>query len=104
MEAEARDILARACSGEYDAVEGSSQVRDAGATDPVIPLDPRLAETARDYARRHHTTLEDLDRQLLDRELGAEGTAWADDLFARMDEAGGDSGGATWARDDLYRA
>ena len=103
MEAEARAILARACTGDYDAAGGSSQVHDAGDAGLTITLSTRLAEAARDYARRHHTTLEDLVRQLLGRELVNDGAAWVDDLFARMDQAGGDSRGATWTRDDLYR-
>jgi len=70
--------------------------------DLTITLPERLAEAARNYAHRHNTTLEDLVRQLLDRELAADSAAWVDALFARMDEAGGDSRGATWSRDDLY--
>ena len=68
----------------------------------TITLPKRLAEAARAYARRHGTTLENLIRQLLDRELAADDAAWVDDIFARMDQAGGDSRGATWSRDDLY--
>jgi hypothetical protein len=42
-------------------------------------------------------------RDILARELFDDDTAWIDDLFARMDEAGGDSAGNTWTRDELYR-
>lgn len=63
---------------------------------------PRAAgRSGANLAHRHNTTLEDLVRQLLDRELAADSAAWVDALFARMDEAGGDSRGATWSRDDL---
>ena len=103
MEAEARDILGRVCADEYDAAEGSSQVRDAADPGLTVTLTPQLAAAAGDHARRRHTTLEDLIRQLLARELFDDDSAWADDLFARMDEAGGDSGGTPWTRDELYR-
>ncbi len=103
MEAEARDILARACAREYDAADGSSLVRDADDPGLTVTLTPGLAAAARDHARRHHTTPEDLIRQLLDRELAGEDAAWVEDLFARMDQASGDSCGATWTRDELYR-
>ena len=106
MEAEARDILARACDAGYRAGEGSGQVRDgadpAGST-LAIDLEPRLAEAARDYARRHRTTVQGLILQLLDRELVADADAWCDRLYALMDEAGGDLEGQTWSRDELYR-
>ncbi len=103
MEAEARDILARACAGEYDAAEGSSLARDACDSGLTVTLNPELAAAARDHAHRHHVTPEELISQLLDRELAGDATAWVDDLFTRMDQAGGNSGGTAWTRDELYR-
>ena len=104
MEAEARDILGRACAGDcLRAPEGGGHVSDAGDAGLTLTLSPRQAAAARDYATRHHTTLQDLIGQLLARELASDGAAWLTDLFARLDEAGGDSGGATWTRDELYR-
>lgn len=110
MEAEARALLADACADaepQYIASDGSSVIRDApNSTDASAPvtvtLDPRQARAASDYAVRHHTTVEDLVRQALDRELAADADAWCDELFALMDAAGGNSQGATWTRDELY--
>ena len=68
-------------------------------------MTPKQLQSAQRIAQRRGTTLEDLLRQLLERELAAdEASRWCDDLFARMDAAGGDSGGATWTRDEIYRA
>ena len=104
MEAEAREILARACAEDYDAPEGSSEVRDAVGPGLSLNLTPGQLQSARRHAERRGTTLEDLLRQLLERELAADDEGrWCDDLFARMDAAGGDSGGATWTRDEIHR-
>ena len=104
MEAEAREILARACVGDYDAPEGSSEVRDAAGPGLSLNLPPGQLQSARRHAERRGTTLEDLLRQLLERELADDDAGrWCDDLFGRMDAAGGDSGGATWTRDEIYR-
>ena len=104
MEAEAREILARACAGAYDAPEGSSEVRDAADSSLSLKLSPGQLQSAQRHARCRGTTLEDLLRQLLERELADDDAGrWCDDLFGRMDAAGGDSGGATWTRDEIYR-
>ena len=104
MEAEAREILARACAGGYDAPEGGSQVRDDANSSLSLNLTPGQLQSAQRCAKRRGTTLEDLLRQLLERELAADDAGrWCDDLFARMDAAGGDSGGAAWTRDEIHR-
>jgi plasmid stability protein len=106
MEAEARDILAHACTGDYQAAEGSSLVRDAadpGAPAVTVALPPQLAAAAKEFARRHATSVEELIVQLLDRELVTDDDPFCDRLFALMDEAGGDLKGWKWNRDELYR-
>ena len=105
MEAEARDILARACTdaGAYAATEGSSLVRDAAGADALtVVLDPVVAEAARQQAARFGTTVEDWIRQVIDRQVAADAQRWCEDLFAKMDAAGGNSHGRRWNRDDLY--
>ena len=72
MEAEAREILARACAGGYDAPEGNSQVRDAADSSLSLHLTPGQLQSAQRCAKRRGTTLEDLLRQLLERELAAD--------------------------------
>ena len=104
MEAEAREILARACAGTNDAPGGSSEVRDAAGSSHSLNLTPGQLHSAQRHAERRGTTLEDLLRQLLERELADNDAGrWSDDLFGRMAAAGGDSGGATWTRDELHR-
>lgn len=114
MEAEARHILAGACDADaagnqagdqaaYVATEGSGRARDAGGDAPLtVTLDPHLARAASNYARQHHTTVEELVRQVLDRELVAEAGAWCDELFTLMDRAAINLRGQTWTRDELY--
>jgi len=107
MEAEARDILTRACAPQpeatgYDAPEGSSAMRDADAG-LSITLSPQQARAAQQLAHRQHTTLDQLVHQLLSRELASDAGAEADELFSLMDDARIDLTGLTWSRDELYR-
>ena len=103
MEAEARDILRRACAAGYDPAEGSSTIRDADPKALTITLTPEQADAARAHALEHGTTLESYVRQVLDRDLAADSTAQVDELFSLMDDAGGNLQGQTWTRDELYR-
>ena len=99
MEAEARDILERACAHHYTAAEGSSSVADG--TDSIT-LTPGQLIDARAYATRHHIMLKDVVPCLLALQDTTDDD-WAKNLFARMDEVGFNSGGVTWTRDELYR-
>jgi plasmid stability protein len=110
MEAEARDILERACAHHYTAAEGSSSVRE-GPNSPDSPdsiegdsitLTPGQLIDARAYATRHHIMLKDVVPCLLALQDTTDDD-WAKNLFARMDEVGFNSGGVTWTRDELYR-
>lgn len=107
MEAEARYILTLACAGgdrAYGPSAGSGQVREGGGPEDslAVVLPPRLAAAVRDHASRQHTTVEDLVRLVLDREFADDARRWCDEIFARMDAAGGNSQGARWTRDELY--
>ncbi|MBT5960517.1 MAG: hypothetical protein HOG99_03195 [Gemmatimonadetes bacterium] len=101
MEAEARDILARACAAPYEAVEGSSLVSDA-ADGMTITLTEQQLAAARTYAAKHQIDLEQVVAHMLQQHSPID-TEWADRLFAYADDAGFDSGGVTWTRDELYR-
>ena len=100
MEAEARDILTRACAGQYNPPEGSGTVRDAGHAGLTITLSPEEAAALRARAREQGLPLDTYVQHLVAREL----TADLDELFNLMDDAGGNLRGQTWSRDELYRA
>jgi len=69
----------------------------------TLAMDEKLIEAGRRYAQQHHTTLNALVRDLLRRELGEpEKEHWTDKLFRIADEAGGNSHGWKWNREEIY--
>ncbi len=71
----------------------------------TLAIDEQTLMAGREYARAHHTTLNDMIRQMLKRTVVREARAvWADDFLSLAAKAGGDSQGRTWTREDLHRA
>jgi plasmid stability protein len=69
----------------------------------TISVDEEVLKRARAYAGRHHTTLNQLIRDLLDRTVSTEAGAGEMAEFVLLaGESGGDSGGRRWKREDLY--
>ncbi len=68
----------------------------------TLAVDEKLIEKGRKYAQRHHTSLNNLIRELLARTIEEECSSWIGECFHKMDEAGGHSGGKKWKREDLY--
>ena len=68
----------------------------------TLAVDEKLLDEGRRYARQHHTSLNALLRDLLQRTVRETGGTWVDECIAKMDKAGGRSGGKTWKRGDLY--
>ena len=68
----------------------------------TISLDEDLIKSGRRYAEKHQTSLNALIRKLLDQTINIESTDWLDECFNLMDQAGGDSKGRQWKREDLY--
>lgn len=70
----------------------------------TIAIDEQTLEAGRAYARAHHTSLNRMIRDLLRRTVLKESRAtWADEFLKLAAEAGGDSRGRKWKREDLYR-
>jgi hypothetical protein len=69
----------------------------------TIAIDERLLERARDYARRHNTSLNALIRSLLERTTLPPSPDALGECFRQMDRAGGDSKGVRWRREELHR-
>lgn len=68
----------------------------------TLSMDHDLLAKSRAYARRQHTTLNAMIRQLVQKTVTEEQTAWVGECFLKMDEAGGNSKGQSWKREDLY--
>jgi hypothetical protein len=65
-------------------------------------MDQELLTQSRAYARRHHTTLNAMVRQLVRNTVVEEQTEWVEECFLKMDEASGNSKGRSWKRGELY--
>ncbi len=71
----------------------------------TLAIDEQTLAAGRDYARAHHTSLNNMIRQLLKRTvIGETQSTWADEYLALAAKAGGNSRGKTWKREDLHRA
>ncbi len=69
----------------------------------TIAIDEETLNAGRQYAMDHHTTLNSLIRQLLERTVSKQsGDNWADEFFKLADKAKGNSEGRQWTREDLY--
>ena len=70
----------------------------------TLSIDEATLEAGREYARAHHTSLNQMIRELLRRAVVRESRAtWADEFLEAAARAGGDSRGKKWTREDLYR-
>lgn len=69
----------------------------------TLALDEKTIQAGREYARRHHTTLNNLIRRLLEQTVLNSSGQWVEECFAVMDKAAATSGGARWIREELHR-
>lgn len=70
----------------------------------TIALQEDLLDQGREYAHKHHTTLNALIRDTLARRVMRQKRKdSAQELFLLMDQARISSGDHTWKREDLYR-
>jgi len=68
----------------------------------TISLDEDLLRSGRRYAEKHQTSMNALIRRLLEQTVRADAHNWQEEGFRLMDQAGGDSRGRAWKREDLY--
>ena len=69
----------------------------------TLAIDEKLLDQSREYARKHHTTLNGMIRKYLERTvLRPAGHDWLKGLFRLADEAHGNSRGWKWNREELY--
>ena len=66
----------------------------------TIAIDENMLTAGRHYAREHHTSLNKLIRQLLERTVVRSQSAnWTDEFFRLADRSDGDSRGKRWKRE-----
>ncbi len=68
----------------------------------TISIEEKLLKFGRQYAEKHHTSVNALIRTLLERTVKADSTQWLNECFALMDRANARSTGKRWKREDLY--
>jgi plasmid stability protein len=68
----------------------------------TISLDEDLLKSGRQYAEKHHTSVNALIRNLLEQTVKNDSAQWVEECFSLMDRANARSKGKTWKREDLY--
>jgi Family of unknown function (DUF6364) len=68
----------------------------------TISIDEKLLKFGREYAEKHHTSVNTLIRKLLEQTVKTDSTQWLDECFALMDRANVRLMGKRWKREDLY--
>ena len=69
----------------------------------TLSADARLIEEGRRYAADHHTTLNALIRDYLERLVARKDENWVGVCLKEMHAAKGNSKGKKWTREELYR-
>jgi hypothetical protein len=69
----------------------------------TLAVEDKLLEDSREYAQRHHTTLNAMVRKLLQQTVTRPSSEnWMKELFRLADEAHGNSRGWKWNREEIY--
>jgi len=68
----------------------------------TISLNEKLLKAGRAYAQKQNRSLNDLIRELLEKQVMLSSEEWLDEAFSLMDDLEVNSGDITWSRDDLH--
>ena len=69
----------------------------------TLAVEDKLLQDSREYAQRHHTTLNAMVRKLLQQTVTRPSSEnWMKELFRLADDAHGNSGGWKWNREEIY--
>jgi hypothetical protein len=68
----------------------------------TISIDEDLLKSGRQYAEKHHTSVNALIRKMLEQTVKQDSIQWIEECFSLMDRAGVRSEGKKWKRGDLY--
>jgi hypothetical protein len=66
----------------------------------TLAIDEDILERGREYAKRHHTSLNGLVRDLLERTVKPR-KDWLEETFRLADEAHGNSEGRIWTKEEI---
>jgi hypothetical protein len=69
----------------------------------TLAIEENILLAGREYAKRHHLTLNALVRRLLEQTVTKSSTQWLEECFKLADASPANSGGKKWKRADLYR-
>jgi hypothetical protein len=68
----------------------------------TISIEEDLLKSGRQYAEKHHTSMNALIRNMLEQTVNRDSIQWIEECFSLMDRAGVRSKGKIWKREDLY--
>ena len=68
----------------------------------TISLDEDLLKAGRQYAKKHHTSVNALIRKLMEQTVRSQSKDRLEECFKLMDQAEVNSQGQQWKREDLY--
>lgn len=68
----------------------------------TISIDDSLLKSGRQYAQKHHTSLNALIRKLLQETVIPDNQNWLEDCYKLMDSSKVNSHGEKWSREELY--
>jgi hypothetical protein len=66
----------------------------------TLAMDEKLIEEGRRYAQEHHTSLNGMIRELLEKVVREDHEKWVEECLRKMDDAGGGSDGRRWKREE----
>ncbi len=68
----------------------------------TLSLEENMIKLGREYAKKRHTTLNNLIRKLLAKTIYKKSETWLEDCLSKMDSANGNSNGWKWKREEIY--
>jgi hypothetical protein len=69
----------------------------------TLAMDENLLLRGREYARAHKMSFNNWVRSLIDRSVKKDSKQWVDALLVKMKNAGGNSRGKKWTREEIQR-
>ena len=67
-----------------------------------IAIDDHTLDAYKEYAKQHGMSLDEVVRRVLAQGVSPARKGWLEECFRLMDQAGADSKGERWKREDLY--
>ena len=68
----------------------------------TLSIEEKLLKAGREYAKKHHTSLNAMIRKYLSNTVLKKNSGWIDVCFDLMDQTEANSHGKAWRRQELY--